>query len=138
MHNCSGVRLSDTVCMRNFATCMPLMLMTVTLVIMSGRCVFISESTVLPELPEVVLMAEPHGKLSFDSNTEYVNLDEIVRATNAHSIQDDKYTLVQKGIKLHHWLFESPFCEMFPHVHFYADFNETMIDEKTPANLYIT
>lgn len=61
MHNCSGVRSNDSGCMRTFATCMPLM-MLVTLLIISGRRVLFSESTVLPEFPEVVLMAEPSAQ----------------------------------------------------------------------------
>jgi hypothetical protein len=60
VNDCSGVRSNETGSVRTSATCMPFM-MLMALMILYGCCVLFSESSDLPQLSEVVLMAPHHG-----------------------------------------------------------------------------
>ena len=75
------------------------------------------------------------------SQTIYVDEDMIDRAILEHARKvvdgDDHRTLVHTDINLHHWLCASKLSEQYGHIHFNAIFTGTVIDEKTPADIYI-
>ena len=73
------------------------------------------------------------------SNTVYVDEDMIESAIFEHirNVDGNHRTLVHTNINLHHWLCGSKLKEQYGHIHFNALFNETDIDERTPADLYI-
>ncbi len=75
------------------------------------------------------------------SQTIYVDEDMIDCAILDHAKKvvdgDDRRTLVHTNINLHHWLCASKLSEQYGYIHFNAIFNGTVIDEKTPADLYI-
>jgi hypothetical protein len=89
---------------------------------------------------EAVSLSDPWNELR--SRTKYVDEDMIKDAIYRHSLNDKSVdgmhgTLVQKDIHLQHLLHESGLREKYKHIHFYAIFNDSMIDERTSADLYI-
>ena len=79
-------------------------------------------------------------KVISSSSSKYVNEDIIECAISEHLAEngkEDRRTLVAEDINLHHFLFGGRLGEIYRHVHFHAEYKGRIIDEKTPADLYI-
>ena len=95
-----------------------------------------------PLQPSTVAGSVSDPWTEFGSRTKYVDEDMIKRAIYEHGLNDRSVdgmqgTLVQKGINLHYWLYGSGLEEKYNYIHFYANFNGSIIDERTSADLYI-